>query len=182
MRIKEKVLLQIGRVSLFFRRCEDLYTLEDARKRSGSSFYFVDQGNGGLCISSPENLEMDCTSHFKSGAFIECRGGVKIGRYFHTGRGLTIFSSNHRYNNDNYIPYDDKDILKPVVIEDFVWLGANVTILPGVTIGEGAVIGGGSVVAKNIPKYAVAVGNPATVIKYRDVEKFLELKSKGHFH
>ena len=108
-------------------------------------------------------------------------GGVKIGKYFHTGRGLTIFSSNHKYNNDNYIPYDNIDELKPVTIEDFVWCGANVTIMPGVTIGEGAVIGGGSVVVKDIPKYAVAVGNPAKVVKYRDIEKFEKLKAEGRF-
>ena len=108
-------------------------------------------------------------------------GEVKIGRYFHTGRGLTIFSSNHNYEGDNYIPYDNDSILLPVVIEDFVWCGPNVTIMPGVTIGEGAVIGGGSVVAKDIPKYAVAVGNPAKVVKYRNIEKFEKMKAEGRF-
>lgn len=48
-----------------------------------------------------------------------------------------------------------------------VWIGANACILAGVTIGDGAVIGAGGVVTKDIPPYAVAVGNPAKVIKYR---------------
>lgn len=160
---------------------EDFYSLKTIQKASGQNFFYVNQGNGGLTVCSPENLIMDKTSHFKSDSFIECRGGVKIGRYFHSGRGLTIFSSNHIYNNENYIPYDVIDEKKPVVIEDFVWCGANVTIMPGVTIGEGSIIGGGAVVAKDVPKYAVVVGNPAKVVKYRDVESFEKLKKEGKY-
>ena len=152
------------------------------QKKSRQQFFYVSQGTGGLTIGHPENLKMDSTSHFKSGTFIDCSGGITIGRYFHTGRGLTIFSSNHRYENENYIPYDKGSELSPVIIEDFVWCGANVTIMPGVTIGEGAVIGGGSVVAKDIPPYGVAVGNPARVVKYRNSETFKRLKSEGKYY
>lgn len=181
MNLKKELVLIIGRIARYIRICEDQYSLYLAQKKSGSQFFYISQGTGGLSIGHPENLKMDNTSHFKSGSFIECQGGVKIGRYFHTGRGLTIFSSNHIYDNNNYIPYDEESELKEVVIEDFVWLGANVTIMPGVTIGEGAVIGGGSVVVKDIPKYAVAVGNPCRVIKYRNIELFNELKLKRRY-
>lgn len=57
---------------------------------------------------------------------------------------------------------------KGVIIEKNVWLGANVTVLDGVTIEENSIIGAGSVVTKNIPKNSVAVGNPCIVIKTRD--------------
>lgn len=53
----------------------------------------------------------------------------------------------------------------PITIEDNVWIGASVTILPGVTIGKGSVIGAGSVVNKSIPEGVVAVGNPCRVLK-----------------
>ncbi len=53
----------------------------------------------------------------------------------------------------------------PITIQDNVWIGGKVCILPGVTIGEGAVIGAGSVVTKDIPPYSLAVGNPAKVIR-----------------
>ena len=54
-----------------------------------------------------------------------------------------------------------------ITVEDDVWIGANSVILPGVHINKGAIIGAGSVVTKDIPPYAIAVGNPAKVIKYR---------------
>lgn len=56
----------------------------------------------------------------------------------------------------------------PVVVEDEVWIGAGVIVLPGVRIGRGAVIGAGSVVTHEIPSNAVAVGNPARVLRIRE--------------
>ena len=58
-----------------------------------------------------------------------------------------------------------------IIIGNDVWIGGHVILLPGVHIGDGAVIGAGAVVAKSIPPYAVAVGNPARVVKYRDGDK-----------
>lgn len=55
----------------------------------------------------------------------------------------------------------------PVNIGNDVWIGANVIVLKGVKIGDGAVVGAGSVVTKDIPNAAIAVGNPARVVKYR---------------
>ena len=53
------------------------------------------------------------------------------------------------------------------VVGNDVWIGENVTILPGVHIGDGAIIGANSVVAKDIPAYSISVGNPCEVKKYR---------------
>ena len=55
----------------------------------------------------------------------------------------------------------------PVVIGDNAWVGTGAIILSGVNVGEGAVIGAGSVVTRDIPANAIAVGNPARVVKYR---------------
>ncbi|PSB09569.1 hypothetical protein C7B62_12775 [Pleurocapsa sp. CCALA 161] len=55
-----------------------------------------------------------------------------------------------------------------------VWIGDNVTILPGVEIANGAVIGAGSIVTKSIPPYSIAVGNPAKVIKKRFSDQIIE--------
>jgi galactoside O-acetyltransferase len=52
-----------------------------------------------------------------------------------------------------------------IVVEDFVWIGANVTVLPGVTISTGSVVGAGSVVTKDIPPHTLALGVPARVVR-----------------
>lgn len=158
------------------------YNIHEAERKSGSRINYVGQGMGGIQIGSPEKFKIDPTSHLKSNTYIDCTwGGVIIGRYFHPGRGLTIFSSNHDYDGGNFIPYNKNSIPKPVVIKDFVWCGANVTIVPGVTIGEGAIIGAGSVITKDVPDYAVVGGNPATIIKYRNIQQFKKLKEEGKF-
>lgn len=152
------------------------------QKQSGQIINFVSQGNYSLNIMGDlTKFKIDKTSHLKSDTVIECSGGVKIGRYFHTGKGLTIFSTNHNYESDKKIPYDEKSILKPVIIEDFIWCGSNVTIVPGITIGEGAIIAAGSVVTRNVPKCAVIGGNPAKIIKYRNIDNFERLKKEGKF-
>jgi acetyltransferase-like isoleucine patch superfamily enzyme len=155
-------------------------------KRLETTINYVRQGYRCPIISSVTSdyskFRIDITSHLKSDTFIECSGGVYIGRYFHTGKGLTIFSTNHNYNSELSIPYDAINIEKPVIIKDFVWCGANVTIVPGVTVGEGVVIGAGSVVTKDVPDYAIIGGNPAKVLKYRDIELFKKLKEQNKFY
>lgn len=108
-------------------------------------------------------------------------GKVEIGSYFHSGMGLTIITSNHNWNSDEYIPYDKKRINKTTIIKDFVWIGHNVILNPGVIIGEGAIIAAGSVVVKDVPDLAIVGGNPAQIIKLRDSEKFYRLKSEKKF-
>lgn len=94
-------------------------------------------------------------------------GGVEIGQNTLIAMHTTILSSNHTIPTRNQKIRHQPDILLPTIIGNDVWIGANVTVLGGVTIGDGAVIGAGAVVIKNIPPYAVAVGNPAKVVKYR---------------
>lgn len=152
-------------------------------RKQGIQLNFVPQGGYALDIMGDiSQFSIDPTSHLKSGTCIEASGGVQIGRYFHPGRGLTIYSTNHNYAAGKRIPYDEVEIKAPVVIGDFVWCGANVTIVPGVTIGEGAVIGAGSVVTRDVPPMAVIGGNPAKVIKYRDAKHYEELMAHGAFH
>lgn len=67
---------------------------------------------------------------------------------------------------------------KKVVIGHDVWLGHNVTVMGGVSIGNGAVIGSGAIVTKDIPPYAIAVGNPAMIIRYRFDSQTIEKLEK----
>jgi acetyltransferase-like isoleucine patch superfamily enzyme len=152
-------------------------------KKKGINLNFIPQGSHEIMIAGDlRKFEIHSTSHLKSDTFIECSGGVKIGKYFHTGKGLTIFSTNHNYNSIVAVPYDDVSIDKPVEICDCVWFGANVSVVPGVTIGSGAVVGMGSVVTRDVPSGAIVGGNPAVIIGHRDMAIFQKLVNEERFN
>ena len=95
-------------------------------------------------------------------------GRVVIGKNVMIGPQCWIYTQNHETSQiDIPMRLQGPQNMKPVIIGDDVWIGGRVTILPGVKIGNGVIIGAGAVVSKNIPDYAVAVGNPAIVVKYR---------------
>lgn len=87
----------------------------------------------------------------------------------------------HDYEYGDRIPYGSRFTTKNVVIDDFVWLGSDVIISGNVHIGEGAIVAIGSVVVKDVPPHAIVGGNPAKVIKYRDIEQFNKLKEEGKY-
>ena len=91
------------------------------------------------------------------------------------GKNNSIGFSLASVNSNNHDPYDLNVLTcKPVEIGDYAWIGAGATVLPGVRVGCHAVIGASSVVTKDVPDYAVAVGNPARVIRMLDKDKFKE--------
>jgi acetyltransferase-like isoleucine patch superfamily enzyme len=94
-------------------------------------------------------------------------GDISIGNDVLIGPKTVIWGRDHKMARDRPIR-EQGHTKKPIVIGNDVWIGANVTILKGVRIGDGAVIGAGSVVTKDIPEYAIAVGNPAKVKKFRE--------------
>ncbi|MGB5105502.1 MAG: DapH/DapD/GlmU-related protein [Candidatus Zixiibacteriota bacterium] len=90
------------------------------------------------------------------------RENVVIGDRASLAPRVTIVTSSHP-NNSRIRPYVSTPRGKVVIGQD-AWIGANVTILPGVTIGNGAIVGAGSVVTKDVPPYKIAFGMPARVI------------------
>lgn len=99
------------------------------------------------------------------GCSIAARASVKIGANCHLGHYLFVTDNNQH----DIVEHWELPPSNPVIIEDNVWIGSKVVILPGVRIGSRAVVGAGSIVTKDIPPSCVAVGNPARVI--RDLTK-----------
>lgn len=107
-------------------------------------------------------------------------GEVHFGNNFHSGVDCMIITENHNYEG-NGIPYDETSVLKKVVIEDNVWFGNRVIVVGNITIGEGAILAAGSVVTRDVPKCAIVGGNPAKVIKYRDIDHYEQMKAEEKF-
>jgi acetyltransferase-like isoleucine patch superfamily enzyme len=107
-------------------------------------------------------------------------GTVTIGEDTQIGPGVLITTTGHDYRNSLETHFE------PIRIGKGVWIGANVTILPGIEIGDHVVIGAGAVVNKSIPARSVAVGIPAKVIKTLDfaesAQTTLPVEAKGNNH
>lgn len=111
-----------------------------------------------------------CYINFNA-TFLDC-GEIRLGSDVFFGPNVSFLTPIHplraeernvRFAPDGH-PYT-LEACKPILVEDRVWIGGNVVILPGVTIGHDSVIGAGSVVTKNIPAGVIAVGNPCRVLR-----------------
>lgn len=102
---------------------------------------------------------------------IQCANKVIIGKNVLAASNVFIIDYNHGINPLT-MSYLDNPLTRGVVfIDDGVWIGNDVIILPNVHIGKKPIIGAGSVVTKNIPEFCIAVGNPAKVIKKFDIKE-----------
>ena len=100
---------------------------------------------------------------------------ISIGNDVLMASRIFITDHNHgsyrgEYHSEPNVPPRNRQVSSNgrVIIEDNVWIGEMVSVMPGVVIGYGSVIGGNSIVTENIPPYSIAVGNPAKVIKKFD--------------
>ena len=93
---------------------------------------------------------------------------ITIGNNVMMGPDCTILDRNHRYERTD-IPMIEQGSTerKPTIIEDDVWIGCQVLIMPGHTIRRGSIIAGGCVLCKDFPEYSIVGGNPSRFIKSR---------------
>jgi maltose O-acetyltransferase len=112
------------------------------------------------------NISIGDYSGIGDRCFLQDIGKIIIGQDVLMGPEVMIYTSNHKVQKDMIIRLQEYDV-KDIVIEDDVWIGARVIILPGVTIGRGSVIGAGSIVTRNVDPYTIVAGVPAKVIGIR---------------
>ncbi len=118
--------------------------------------------------------------HFGTGEFIEIGdysgigknslipNNTIIGNYVMVGQDLFIVANNHNFSNTEIpMALQDPPEHEQTVIEDDVWIGTRVVIMPGKRIGKGSVIGAGSVLTKNTGEYEIWAGVPARFIRSR---------------
>ncbi|MEM5668362.1 CatB-related O-acetyltransferase [Bacillus cereus] len=108
------------------------------------------------------------------GKFCSISYNCMIGLPNHPIKNVSTSPFIYSKNNILNIPGSFEDLNIQTIIGNDVWIGANAIIMRGVSIGNGAIIGAGSVVTKDIPAYAIAVGNPAKVIKMRFKKNHIE--------
>lgn len=129
------------------------------RNTSVRSFVLIDSRGGDIEIGSDCSINDFCV--------IYGMGNIQIGNDVRIATHTVLVSGNHIYDDASTLIRLQGVRNEPIVVEDNVWIGANVCILGSVTIGSGAVVGAGSVVTKNVPSMSIAVGNPARVIGNR---------------
>ena len=120
-------------------------------------------GNGKITIGSKCFIGKDTILYSHS----QTQGGIVIGNNVCIAGQCYIIDTDHGVNRSNLIQ-NNENLINEIVIEDDVWIGAGAKILRGTHIHRGAVIGAQSVVKGDIPEYAICVGVPARVIKFRE--------------
>lgn len=118
------------------------------------------------------NMSIGDGSSIPKGSTFYCtEAPLSIGKKVIFGPNPTIITGDHRIDVIGKYIMDSNEKLPendaPIIIEDDVWCGANVTILKGVTIGRGSVVAAGAVVTKSCPPYSIIGGIPAKVLKMR---------------
>ena len=115
-----------------------------------------------VTVFAPWNLAVEDAVCIGPGAELYNKAPLSIGTQTVISQDAYLCTAGHDVTSPRMAP-----ISKPIVIGSQCWVGAKAAILPGVELGEGAVIGACAVVAKSVPPWSIAVGNPARVVKKR---------------
>lgn len=149
---------------------------------------FKRKPGSGVFVEAPAKLSADIFMSGFIGAYSYVRGGSRlgggvrsIGRYCSIAPGVAMGDGQHHIDWLTTHPFATapayrvgeeqasakKDPLKRTIIGNDVWIGANAVIMHGVVVGDGAIIGAGAIVTKDVPSYAIVVGVPGKILRYR---------------
>lgn len=119
----------------------------------------------GARINYPDRIEIGRNSIIGPDTVLLSQGTISIGENVNISGFSFIISQEHNAHSPGL-----ETTLARVLIEDYVWLATNVTILPGVRVGRGALVAAGAVVTKDVPDFAIVAGNPARQIGSRPMD------------
>ena len=142
--------------SMHFRKL--IYKLLGAKVSHDVVFHFKTE------LRAPELLVIGGGTIIGDNAILDARGGLEMGKNVNLSSNVSIYTLQHDHRDPDF---NCTNLHAKVTIDDRVWLGSNVIVLPGVHIGEGAVCCAGCVVTKDVEPYAVVAGIPAKKVNER---------------
>lgn len=167
---KRALVIEIGTLpSVLLRR--ELYRGLGARIGKNVVFHYKTE------IREPQFLTVGEGCIIGDNAILDARRGLTLGKHVNINSNTSIYTEQHDHRDPEFLCFEGKDL--SVRIEDRVYLGCNVVVLPGVTIGEGAVCCAGCVVTKDVPPYTVVAGIPAKKVGERSQNLTYEFKGKA---
>lgn len=116
-------------------------------------------------IGDYSNIVLHSNAEINAGCLLLAKDRIEIGENSTLAYGVTVLTSANPNGPKNKLAAIYPKITAPVAICDNVWIGANATILPGITIGEMSVVAAGAVVTRDVPSGVLVAGNPAVIKK-----------------
>ena len=117
-------------------------------------------------VKYPWNLEIGDYSWVGEKVWLDSLAPIKIGRNCCVSQGVYFCTGSHDWSDPAF-----ELIIKPIIVENGVWVGAQSILLPGITLGSHSVVAAGSVISQNAEPYMVYAGNPAEVLKKREIRR-----------
>lgn len=135
-------------------------------------------------LHQTENIYLEDDIFIGSDCYFHAVSDIRISSGCMLGPRVFCISGSHNYNSPDLesVPYDDRQVDLPILIDRNVWIAGNVSIAPGTHIGEGTVVAMGALVAGEIPPYSVVMGCKAQSVKIRDIEQYERLVDQGRIY
>lgn len=168
--MKKYLMNLVGFIYLKAKDCYKLYIYDSYRNKYQIDKTFNFNGEGTLMYGKGQ-IKIGKNSYIGRFSVIQVSENyfVEIGKNCSIGPFFKIWTETSNVDCDYSIVDKIKSKKGNVIIKDFVWIGANVIISPGITIGYNSIIGANSVVTKDVPDFAIVGGVPAKIIRYKNL-------------